>query len=81
VIDHLCRNTLCVRPDHLEAVTYSENSLRGVNIGRPKGSFKTHCIRGHELSGENLRIVSTSGQRQCKTCTREHARARRRQSH
>lgn len=28
VIDHLCRQTLCVRPDHLEAVTSSENGQR-----------------------------------------------------
>lgn len=30
VIDHLCRNTLCVNPDHLEPVTQSENVRRGV---------------------------------------------------
>ena len=28
-IDHLCRNTACFRPDHLEAVTRSVNLLRG----------------------------------------------------
>lgn len=27
--DHLCRNKLCVRPDHLEAVTHTENVRRG----------------------------------------------------
>jgi hypothetical protein len=32
VIDHLCRNTLCVRPDHLEAVSQSENIRRGVEF-------------------------------------------------
>jgi hypothetical protein len=29
VVDHLCRNHSCVNPDHLEAVTHSENLLRG----------------------------------------------------
>lgn len=27
-IDHLCRNKLCVNPDHLEAVTHRENITR-----------------------------------------------------
>lgn len=29
-IDHLCRNKLCVRPDHLEPVTAAENNRRKV---------------------------------------------------
>lgn len=29
-IDHLCRNTMCVNPDHLEPVTHRENLMRGV---------------------------------------------------
>lgn len=29
VIDHLCRTRACVRPDHLEAVTQRENTIRG----------------------------------------------------
>lgn len=28
-MDHLCRNILCVNPDHLEPVTKSENQVRG----------------------------------------------------
>jgi hypothetical protein len=29
MIDHLCRETLCCNPSHLEAVTNRENTLRG----------------------------------------------------
>jgi group I intron endonuclease len=30
---------------------------------------KTHCLRGHKLSGKNLRI-NKQGRKSCKTCTR-----------
>jgi hypothetical protein len=29
-IDHLCRNTICVNPSHLEPVTQAENNRRGL---------------------------------------------------
>ena len=32
VLDHLCRNSLCVNPWHLEAVTQKENVRRGVRV-------------------------------------------------
>ena len=41
VIDHLCRNILCVKPEHLEAISYSENSLRGLT--GLHNAQKTHC--------------------------------------
>lgn len=31
-IDHLCRNKMCVNPDHLEPVTHRENLMRGVGV-------------------------------------------------
>jgi hypothetical protein len=57
-VDHLCRNHSCVRPEHLEKVTAEENMRR---------TRKTHCIRGHALSGDNL-IFRSNGWRECRTC-------------
>lgn len=33
-VDHLCRNRLCVNPDHMEGVTRRENLLRGIRARR-----------------------------------------------
>lgn len=65
VIDHLCKNTLCVNPDHLEAVTQKINLYRG-NTVTLNHSKKTHCPQGHEYSGKNLYLYE--GSRYCKTC-------------
>lgn len=65
--DHLCRNTGCVNPFHLELVTLRENSHRG--IGPTAINYaKTHCINGHPLSGDNLFIRSNGIYRRCKKC-------------
>lgn len=52
-VDHLCHNKLCVRPDHLRAVTHRENmrnrkgaqagsrgGARGVSVHRPSGKWR-----------------------------------------
>ena len=67
VLDHLCKNTSCVRPDHLECVTQRENLLRGDTIIARYLSRKT-CLRGHPFDGTNTGIVN--GHRYCKTCNR-----------
>lgn len=65
VTDHLCRNRACANPDHLEVVTPHENTLRGL-APTAINAQKTHCKRGHPLSGRNL--VPVPGGRSCRTC-------------
>lgn len=72
VIDHLCRNRLCVNPAHLEAVTTRENILRGAGIAA-KNAVKTHCLRGHEYTPENA--IRNPGGKSCRQCGRERGRA------
>lgn len=80
VLDHLCRNRKCVNPEHLEVVTNKENILRGDGLAS-QNAKKTHCVRNHPLSGNNLLLHD--GHRRCKTCQRENekrAYARRKES-
>jgi hypothetical protein len=62
-LDHLCRNTKCINPAHLEPVTAKENIARSINFQ----SSKTQCINGHELAGPNL-YVKPNGSRECRIC-------------
>lgn len=74
-LDHLCRNTRCVNPDHLEPVTRLINARRASN-GR---ALKMHCKHGHPYNESNTEIVLDAGgkfrQRICKTCKRSWNRA------
>lgn len=71
VIDHLCRNTLCLNPDHLDPVTDRVNLLRGESPSA-KAARATHCPQGHPLSGDNMRVYS--GARVCLTCKKDKDR-------
>jgi hypothetical protein len=71
-LDHLCRNTGCIRPDHLEAVTHRENLLRGAGIVA-KNAQKTHCINGHEYTPENTYWRRDGKGKQCRACCFDRA--------
>jgi len=63
-IDHLCRNTRCVNPHHLEQVTSEEHARR-----TDQGAYqrdKTHCPAGHAYTQENTRLRGSS--RHCRAC-------------
>lgn len=65
-IDHLCRNTLCMNPAHLEPVTLKENILRGGNMAA-NYARRTEChICGGELVFKAER--GPHGARVCMTC-------------
>jgi hypothetical protein len=82
-IDHLCRNHACIYPAHLEPVTHGENVRRG-SAPTADNARKTHCLRGHPLSGDNLYIFFQNGKksRACKACrkTRKRGAAKRKQA-
>ena len=72
-------NRVC-RKCHVEKVTESRRQKRKANpspFGKGKTShcaLKTHCPKGHPLSGENL-YVQPNGGRVCRTCSRAKVQA------
>ena len=71
-IDHLCRNTSCVNPHHLEPVTRAVNVSRGSSpeVTRLRHASVTVCKNGHAYTEENTRR-DNRGHRSCKKCRSE----------
>jgi hypothetical protein len=70
-LDHLCRNSSCVNPDHLEAVTHRVNVLRGTSPWAVNAR-KTSCKHGHPFNADNT--YAYRGARRCRECTRRQQR-------
>jgi hypothetical protein len=75
VLDHLCQAPACVNPDHLEPVTHQENIRRGPRERYGANRYKTHCSRGHKLSGDNV-ADQGGGRRRCVICRQARDRNR-----
>lgn len=71
-IDHLCRNQICVNPEHLEPVTREENLRRGWGH-RLQNGMTNECIHGHKYTPENT-YVNPRGHASCRRCSNESKR-------
>ena len=70
-VDHLCKNTKCQNPEHMELVTQYENNMRSSSPAALHAR-KMHCLRGHAYSEHGF--VNSKGSRECTVCRRDYAR-------
>ena len=83
VIDHICRNTLCVNPAHLRVVSQRDNCVTLCDSPYGINARKTECKHGHPLAGMNVARILNRGKsgawnqrRTCLTCYPSYANHR-----
>lgn len=78
---HACHNDGNIwnnRPSNLRWDTPSENVWDQVRHGTHHNHTRTHCPRGHELTGGNLKAAALlQGRRDCRACAAGRTRAQR----
>ena len=74
-LDHKCRVSICVNPDHLRPVSHEVNVRNGIagEVARRMQLGKRYCRLGHERVLENL-SVARDGKRSCLECKRRRNR-------
>lgn len=74
-VHHICENKSCVNPAHLDSLPHKDHTRRHLTNPLTQNFLKTHCKRGHELTGYNV-YPTKSGGRTCRECNnmrnREH---------
>ena len=71
-LHHVCRNKLCVNPDHME-ITNQADHVDSATFGNKE---KTHCPHGHEYTPENICWNRGGKSRECRTCKYQRVRRR-----
>lgn len=76
VVCHRCDVPLCINPQHLFIGSMKDNIHDSRSKNRHHEGQKTHCVRGHPLTGPNVRVQiqvkkatgTKAMQRVCKLC-------------
>jgi hypothetical protein len=83
VVDHICKNVSCVRPDHLRLVPQADNCTTHARDTSPfkRNRAAEKCVNGHPFEGANLAVRTVRGRkgrsyrtRICLTCWPGHWR-------